>query len=186
MCHSHDIISRTKKKLFLTRPAVNTAVIKTISNELDITIHVIASHLSRYCDVINNQLWTHHQNEDRASETTRRRCIKIVVFIVILDSLCHVRNKITYVLSWRTVSVLTLRVILCLSPSLLRNKHKDNPLVNAEFVRRSSTYLIICIQLSCKYQRGYSLYSCRHLSFKTTNGWQILKGKQWNNLTSNE
>ena len=56
--------------------------IKSISNELDITIHVIASQLSRYCDVIINRLWRHQQNEDRASET-RGRCVNIVVFIVI-------------------------------------------------------------------------------------------------------
>ena len=53
--------------------------IKSISNELDITIHVIVSQLSRYCEVISNRLWRHHQNEDRTSET-RGRCVKIVVF----------------------------------------------------------------------------------------------------------
>ena len=56
--------------------------IKSISNELDISVHVIASQLSRYCDVIRNRLWRHQWNEDRASET-RGRCVKIVVFIVI-------------------------------------------------------------------------------------------------------
>ena len=38
---------------------------KSISNELDITSHVIASQLSRYGDVISNRLWHHQQNEDR-------------------------------------------------------------------------------------------------------------------------
>ena len=66
----------------LIRPAVNIAVNKSIYNELEITIHVIASKLSRYCDAIRNRLWRHQQNEDRASET-RVRCVKIVVFIVI-------------------------------------------------------------------------------------------------------
>ena len=54
----------------------------SMSNELDIIIHVIASQLSRYCDVISNRLWRHQQKEDRASET-RGRCVKTVVFIVI-------------------------------------------------------------------------------------------------------
>ena len=56
--------------------------IKLISNELDITIHLIASQLSGDCDVISNRLWRHQQNEHRASET-RGRCVKLVVFIVI-------------------------------------------------------------------------------------------------------
>ena len=114
--------------------------IKSISNELDIIIHVIASQLSRYCDVISNRLWRNQQNEDRASET-RGRCIKIVVSSSFMDSLCRVRNKIMFVLSWRTVSVLNRVLFLC----LLRNsgnKHKNNPLVSAETVRHSSTYII--------------------------------------------
>ena len=56
--------------------------IKSISNELDITIHVIASQLSINCDVISNRLWRHQQNENRASETRGWR-VKIVVFIAI-------------------------------------------------------------------------------------------------------
>ena len=51
-------------------------------NELDITIHVIASQLSGHCDVISNRLWCHQQNKNQASET-RGRCVKIIVFIVI-------------------------------------------------------------------------------------------------------
>ena len=80
--------------------------IKSISKELDIIIHVIASQLSRYCDVIRNRLWRHHQNEDRASET-RGRCVKIVVLSSFMEYLCRLRNKIIYVLSWQTVSALT-------------------------------------------------------------------------------
>ena len=79
---------------------------KSISNELDIIIHLIASQLSDHCDIISNRLWHHHQNENRASET-RGWCEKIVIFIVICGSLRRVRNKIMYVLSWRTVSALT-------------------------------------------------------------------------------
>ena len=56
--------------------------IKSISNELDITIHVIASQLSGYCDVINKRLWHHRQNVNPASAARGRR-VKVVVFIAI-------------------------------------------------------------------------------------------------------
>ena len=51
-------------------------------NELDITIHVIASQLCGHCDVISSRLWRHQQNKNRASET-RGGCVKLFVFIVI-------------------------------------------------------------------------------------------------------
>ena len=51
-----------------------------------------------------------------------------------------------HVLSWRTVSALTLVLFWYLFPSLLRNsgnKHQNNPLVSAETFRHSSTYIIL-------------------------------------------
>ena len=51
-----------------------------------------------------------------------------------------------YVLSWRTVSALTVVLFWCLFPLLLRNswnKHKNNPLVSAETVPHSSAYIIL-------------------------------------------
>ena len=51
-----------------------------------------------------------------------------------------------YVLSLRTVSVLTRGLFLCLFPSLLQNlgnKHKNKTLLSAETVRHSSTYIIL-------------------------------------------
>ena len=107
--------------------------IKTISNELDITCHVFASHLSGHCDVIANRLWRHQQNVKRPSET-RRWCVKILVLASFMDSLCRVRNKIMYVLLWRTVYALTRVLFSCLFPSLLHNsgnKHQNNTLVSA-------------------------------------------------------
>ena len=56
--------------------------IKSISNELYIIIHLIASQLSGHFDVNSNRLWRHQQNENRVCET-RGRCDKIIVFIVI-------------------------------------------------------------------------------------------------------
>ena len=41
---------------FLHNRPWKSAWMKSISNELDITIHVITSQLCRYCDVISNQL----------------------------------------------------------------------------------------------------------------------------------
>ena len=68
---------------------------KSISDELDINAHVIASQLSGHCDVISNRLWRHQQNVNRASET-RDRCVKIIVFIVIYGFVmpCKKRNNV--------------------------------------------------------------------------------------------
>ena len=63
---------------------------------------------------------------------------------------CRVRNKIMHVLSLRTVSALTCVLFWCLFPSLLRNsgnKPQNNPLVSAETVRHSSTYIILYVLL---------------------------------------
>ena len=94
-----------KDKPFLhDRPWISLWI-KSISNQLDITVHMIASQLSRYYDIISNGLWRHQQNEDRASET-QAWCVTIVVFIVIYGFVMS-WNKIKYVLSWQTVSALT-------------------------------------------------------------------------------
>ena len=101
---------------------------------------VIVTSSTIDCDVIS-------KNDDRASGT-RGRCVKIVVLSSFMDSLCRVRNKIMYVLSWRTVSVLTRVLFWYLFPSLLRNsgnKHQYNLLVSAETFRHSSTYIILYV-----------------------------------------
>ena len=119
--------------------------IKSISKELDIIIHAIASQLSGHCDAMGNRLWRHQQNQNRAKET-RGRCVKIAVFSSFMESLCHVRNKI--ILWWRTVSPLTQVLFWCWFPSLHRNlgnKHKTNPIVSAETVRHSSLYTLFFI-----------------------------------------
>ena len=107
--------------------------IKSISNELDISCHVFASQLSGHYDVIANRLWRHQQNVKRASET-RDDVWRSSFLASFMDSLCRVRNKIIYVLLWRTVYALTRVLFWCLFPSLLRNsgnKHQNNPLVSA-------------------------------------------------------
>ena len=48
-----------------------------------------------------------------------------------------------HVLSWRTISALTWVLFWCLFN--LFNKHQNNPLVSAETVRHSSTYIILYI-----------------------------------------
>ena len=63
------------------RPWISPSI-SLIQNDLNITIPMISSQLSGYCDVISNGLWRHQQNENWASET-RGRCVKIFVFIVI-------------------------------------------------------------------------------------------------------
>ena len=107
--------------------------IKSISNELDITCHVVAPQSSGNCDAINNRSWRHQPNINRGSGK-RRWCMRVAVFIVIDWIVCRVRNKITHVFSWRTVYALIRVLVWCLFPSVLSNsgnKHKNNPLVSA-------------------------------------------------------
>ena len=118
---------------------------KSISNLLDIIIHVMASKLSGDCDVINNRLWRHQQNVNPASEA-RVDVWRLSFLSSFLSSLCRVRNKIMYVLSWRTVPALTRVLFWCLFPSLLRNSG-NNPLVSAETIRHSSTYNFLYFQV---------------------------------------
>ena len=104
--------------------------------------------LCGHFDVITSRLWRHQQNIKRASETWDdvRRSSFLASF---MDSLCCVRNKMMYVLLWQwTVYALTRVLFWCLFPLLLRNsgnQHKNNPLVSAETVRHSSTYIILYI-----------------------------------------
>ena len=65
-----------------------------------------------------------------------------------MDSLYRVRNTIIYVLLWQTVSELTRVLIWYLFPELRSNegnKHQNNPLVSAETVRHSTTYIILYV-----------------------------------------
>ena len=139
--------------IFRDRPWISPCI-KSTSNEWDIPIHVIASQLPGHCDVISNRLWLHQQNENRASET-RGWCQKIVVLSSFMDSLCRVWNKIMYVRSWRTGSVLTRVLCWCLFPELRRNsgnKQQNDHLVSAETVRHSSTYINFYILITCTWR----------------------------------
>ena len=70
---------------------------KSISDEWNITFHVIASQLSGHCDVTSNRLWRHQKNVSWASEAPRR-CVKIVVFIVTYEFVmsCKTQNQVYY------------------------------------------------------------------------------------------
>ena len=139
-------VLNNEKNIVLTRPWISPWI-KLISNELDITCPVLASQLSGHCGVIANRLWRHQQLVERARET-RGWWVKIHVLASCMDLLCRVRNKIMYVLLWRTAYALTWVLFWCLFPSLLRNsgyKHQNNPLVSASTVRHASTYVILCL-----------------------------------------
>ena len=71
-----------RKYIFIHDQSWKSPWMKSISNELDITFHVIASQLCGQCDVISNRLWRHQPIVNRTSET-RMRCVEIIVFIVI-------------------------------------------------------------------------------------------------------
>ena len=76
------IPARITNHMFLHDRPWKSPWMKSISNELDITCHVLSSQLSGYCDAIANQLWRHQQNVKRASET-RGWCVEILVFSAI-------------------------------------------------------------------------------------------------------
>ena len=121
--------------------------IKSISNELDIIIHVITSQLSGHCDFISNLSWHHQQNKKRASET-QGWCVKIVALSSFMEPLAGVSNKIMYLLFRWTIPALTRVLFWCLFPSLLGNsgnKHQNNPLLSTETVCHSNTYIILFV-----------------------------------------
>ena len=62
-----DQATNAKACDILIWPAVNIALNKSISNELDINFHVIASQFSDQCDVINNRLLRRQQYVNCAS-----------------------------------------------------------------------------------------------------------------------
>ena len=76
-----------------------------------------------------------------------------------------------YVLSWRTVSALTGVLFWCLFLYefilvyiFICNKHQNNPLVSAETIRHSSTYIIIYIYeyiMALQYATQTSIYNIK-------------------------
>ena len=108
-CTSRSFTYHTYYYFLHNRPWISPWI-KSKSIELDIIIHVTVSELSGHCDVISNRLWRHQQNENWASEK-RDDMLTSSFLSSFMASLCRVRNKILYVLSWRTVSALT-RVFL--------------------------------------------------------------------------
>ena len=109
-----------------------------ISNELDITNHMITSKLSGHCVVISNRLWRLQQNVNRASKT--RRSMFLSSF---MDSLCHVRNKFMYVLLQQTVSALICMLFWCLFPELPLHELRNR--LPLEYIYYS-LYIISCFQ----------------------------------------
>ena len=72
-----------------------------------------------------------------------------------------------YVLAWRTVSALTRVLVWYLFPLSLRNsgnKHQNNPLVSAETVRHSSTYIIL---------HSFTDIICRHAIVNHFTCWML-------------
>ena len=147
---------RTKIFSLHARPWISPWI-KSISKELVIAFHVIASQLSGHCDVFGNRLWRHQQNRNWVSET-REWSVKVVVVSWFMDSFCPIRNK----KCMYSRGGLLLRspecYFWCLFPSLLRisgNKHQNNPLVSAETVRHSSTYIILYIFITASESKSF-------------------------------
>ena len=105
-----------------------------------------ASQLSGHCEVISNRLWRNLQNENRVRHGDD--LYRSSFLSSFMD--CSVRNKIMYVLSWQTDSVLTRLLLWCLFPSLLRHsghKHQNNHLGCAETVRHSCTLFSMLLEM---------------------------------------
>ena len=100
---------------------------------------MIVSQLSGDCDVINNRLWRHQQNVNLVSEA-RGRCLKIVVFIVFCIVVMSYKR-------WNKICSLVTTCFCAHSSVILvsGNKHQNKPLVSAETVCHSSTYIILYI-----------------------------------------
>ena len=120
---------------FQDRPCISPCI-KSISNELDITF--IHATVRSVC-----LLW-HHQQSIVTSSTKRkssewdtvRRSLFISSF---MDSFCHVRNKIIYVLSWWTVYALTWVLFWCLFPLLLCNSENKHQITLSWAHKQSTT-----------------------------------------------
>ena len=133
MCNVNGVpIATTNKSTFVVflhdRPWISPWI-KWIFKELDITYDVTASKLTRYCDVISNRfdvISITKTERFRHGTTCKDR------------RLCH------------SSAIMSLECYCCV---FCVNKHKNNPLVSAETVHHSSTYIILSI-----YTEG-SLYS---------------------------
>ena len=94
--------------------------IKSISNELDIIIQVMASQLSQVI-VTSSGIDYDVIRTTKSVQVRHRDDVYWSSFLSsFVDSLNRVRSKIIYVLSWRTISALARVLFWCLFPSLLR------------------------------------------------------------------
>ena len=130
-CHQ-QLIMMSSTKWHLTRLVVNIAVYK-------IDIQRVRYHYSHDGVTIVRSLWCHQQLIMMSSTEWRlsKWFVKIIFLSSFMDSLCRVRNKIIYVLSWRTVPALTGVLFWCLF-----DKHHNNTVMSTETVRHLSTYII--------------------------------------------
>ena len=89
---------------------------KSIANKLRGQFSRVRVTIVRSRDALCNQLWRHQQNVNKKNEILVR-CVKIVILLLFMGSLCRRRNKIMYTLSLRTVYAHTLELFVCLFPS---------------------------------------------------------------------
>ena len=133
----------TKILPFLTRPAVNIAMNPYLTSQIS---------LSRARVTIVWTLWRHQQSSVTSSakrmpsEWNTGWCVEIVVLPLLMDSLCHVRNTIMYVLSWRTVYVSTRVLYWCVFLSSVRNSGNKHNKANLRDLI-AATGLVILLKL---------------------------------------
>ena len=139
-------------------------IYRNIGTRVLLLIHVIASQLFGHCDAIGNRLWRHQQNENRVSET-RGRCVKLVVFIVIYGFVmsCKKLNNVCILVTDHFCARSSVILVLLRNSG---NKHKNNPLVSAETVRHSSTYIFLYLP------RAWWFVTIRHNSWVFYHIWR--------------
>ena len=136
---------------------------------------MIASKLSRYCDVIRNRLWRHQWNEDRASET-RGWCVKNVFLSSFMDSLCHV-NKIMYVLSWRTVSA-PLECYFCVYfPRCSATREMNTKIILSWALKHFVTRVHTLFAINCDYPKRWPSDVHKHCSANRYHVYRVYIGK---------
>ena len=132
-----DIIVTDKAKWYLVRYHFSRASVTMVNL------------LWLYCDVIQIRLWRHQQTANRASDT-RSRHVKIVL-LSCMGLSCRVRTRIMHVLSWRTVTSVSLVCIYVNTEITLSWVH--NPCVT-QVHTYLSLYCTTFLHFDCNFARA--------------------------------
>ena len=140
---------------------MNIAVKKSINNKFDITFLMRTSQLQVNCDVTTSVArWIVTSWPER--KQTKRGTMSMCENRFFDRHSCHVRNRIMYALSWRTVHALTRNLFWCLFMGLRSNegnKHHRHPRAHTlNFFQLMHYPLYIPCILMVEYNRLYPMH----------------------------